>query len=67
MNAQEDLDEIEARGLSRPAGSCGGQFTANTMACVSEALGLALPHSAMRTGAVPVARRVSPYASGHLR
>lgn len=28
------------------AGSCGGQFTANTMACVSEAIGLALPHSA---------------------
>ena len=27
-------------------GSCGGQFTANTMACVSEALGLALPGSA---------------------
>ncbi len=28
------------------AGSCGGQFTANTMACVSEAIGLAVPHSA---------------------
>jgi len=28
------------------AGACGGQFTANTMACVSEALGLALPGSA---------------------
>ena len=28
------------------AGSCGGQFTANTMACVSEAIGLALPYSA---------------------
>lgn len=28
------------------AGSCGGQFTANTMACVSEAMGLALPGSA---------------------
>lgn len=28
------------------AGACGGQFTANTMACVSEAIGLALPHSA---------------------
>ncbi len=27
------------------AGSCGGQFTANTMACVSEAIGLALPNS----------------------
>jgi len=28
------------------AGACGGQFTANTMACVSEAIGLALPYSA---------------------
>ena len=27
------------------AGSCGGQFTANTMACVAEAIGLALPGS----------------------
>ena len=29
------------------AGACGGQFTANTMACISEALGLALTNSAM--------------------
>ena len=28
------------------SGSCGGQFTANTMACVSETIGLALPGSA---------------------
>ena len=28
------------------AGACGGHFTANTMACVSEAIGLALPYSA---------------------
>lgn len=28
------------------SGACGGQFTANTMACVSEAIGLALPQSA---------------------
>ena len=27
------------------AGACGGQFTANTMACVAEAIGLALPYS----------------------
>lgn len=27
------------------AGSCGGQYTANTMACVAEAIGLALPGS----------------------
>jgi dihydroxy-acid dehydratase len=26
-------------------GACGGQFTANTMACVAEAIGLALPYS----------------------
>ena len=29
------------------SGACGGQFTANTMACISEALGLALTNSAM--------------------
>ena len=40
-----DLKEIES--LACPsAGACGGQFTANTMACVSEAVGLALPGSA---------------------
>ena len=36
-------------------GSCGGQFTANTMACVSETIGLALPGSAMTP---------APYESG---
>jgi dihydroxy-acid dehydratase len=42
----EDLHELECAACPS-AGSCGGQFTANTMACVSEALGLALPGSAM--------------------
>ena len=28
-------------------GACGGQFTANTMACVGEAIGLSLPNSNM--------------------
>ena len=43
--SEADLDEMEA--VACPSGgSCGGQFTANTMACVSEAIGLALPHSA---------------------
>jgi dihydroxy-acid dehydratase len=37
----EELKEIE--GCACPgSGSCGGQFTANTMACVSEAMGLAI-------------------------
>jgi len=41
----EDLHELECVACPS-AGSCGGQFTANTMACVSEAIGLALPGSA---------------------
>lgn len=41
----EDLHELEQVACPS-AGSCGGQFTANTMACVSEAIGLALPNSA---------------------
>ena len=40
-----ELHEIECHACPS-AGSCGGQFTANTMACVSEAIGLALPGSA---------------------
>jgi len=43
--SDEDLAELEAVACPS-AGSCGGQFTANTMACVSEAIGLALPGSA---------------------
>ena len=38
--------EILERVACPSAGACGGQFTANTMACVSEAIGLALPNSA---------------------
>ncbi|MBM3601727.1 MAG: dihydroxy-acid dehydratase [Alphaproteobacteria bacterium] len=44
MNDAE-LKELEMAACPS-AGSCGGQFTANTMACVSEAIGLALPGSA---------------------
>jgi dihydroxy-acid dehydratase len=40
-----DLHELECVACPS-AGACGGQFTANTMACVSEAIGLAIPHSA---------------------
>ena len=40
-----DLDELEKMACPS-AGSCGGQYTANSMAYVSEAIGLALPHSA---------------------
>ncbi len=43
--SDEDLRELECVACPS-AGSCGGQFTANTMACVSEAIGLAMPGSA---------------------
>jgi dihydroxy-acid dehydratase len=38
------LDELEHVACPS-AGSCGGQYTANTMAMVAEAIGLALPYS----------------------
>ena len=44
-----NMTEAQLRALEKvacpSAGACGGQFTANTMACVSEAIGLALPLS----------------------
>ena len=40
-----DLDVLEQNACPS-AGACGAQFTANTMATVSEAIGLALPYSA---------------------
>jgi len=43
--SDEELHELECAACPS-AGSCGGLFTANTMACVSEAIGLALPGSA---------------------
>ncbi|MCY4168142.1 MAG: dihydroxy-acid dehydratase [Rhodobacter sp.] len=49
QNQAGHLSEDALRRLERvacpSAGACGGQFTANTMACVSEAMGLALPNS----------------------
>jgi dihydroxy-acid dehydratase len=43
--SDDDLDELEH--IACPsAGACGAQFTANTMATVSEGIGLALPYSA---------------------
>jgi len=39
---EHDFNEIERRACPGP-GSCSGLFTANTMACLTEALGLSLP------------------------
>ena len=43
--SDDDLGVLE-HAACPSGGSCGGQFTANTMATVSEAIGLALPNSA---------------------
>ena len=43
--SDEDLQTLEENACPS-AGACGAQFTANTMATVSEAIGLALPYSA---------------------
>ncbi len=45
-NKISEKELIELEKVACPsAGSCGGQFTANTMACVAEAIGLAIPGS----------------------
>ena len=44
-NLSDDALRTLERVACPSAGACGGQFTANTMACVSEAIGLALPNS----------------------
>ncbi len=45
LMSREDLDTIE-RAICPGEGACGGMYTANTMACVAEAIGMSLPGSA---------------------
>ncbi|MEX0801465.1 MAG: dihydroxy-acid dehydratase [Dehalococcoidia bacterium] len=47
---EQELYELECKACPGE-GSCAGMYTANTMACASEALGMALPYS----GSVPAA------------
>ncbi len=44
LMSDEDLDRIE-RAVCPTAGTCGGMYTANTMASAAEAMGMALPGS----------------------
>jgi dihydroxy-acid dehydratase len=45
LMSRDDVDAIE-RGICPGEGACAGMFTANTMACAAEALGMSLPGSA---------------------
>ena len=58
----EELKEVEATAIPGP-GSCGGMYTANTMASATEALGLSLPGSSAQE-AVSQAKRRDSYAAG---
>jgi len=60
--SDEDLFEIE-QAACPSAGSCGAQFTANTMATVAEAIGLALPYSCGAPAPYEMRDRFN-YASG---
>ena len=53
----KELYEIECSACPG-AGSCGGQFTANTMACISEAIGIALPGSSSYPAIDPERKKV---------
>ncbi len=50
--SDEELKEIESRAIPGP-GSCGGMYTANTMASAIEALGMSLPNSSAQLAVSP--------------
>src|SRR2546423_1863942 len=62
--SEADLDVLE-RACKPSVGACAGQFTANTMAMVAEALGLSVPNSAMVPG-VYAERLAIAKRAGHI-
>ncbi len=60
--SERELQEVEATAIPGP-GSCGGMYTANTMASAIEALGLSLPGSSAQE-AVSAAKRTDSYNAG---
>jgi dihydroxy-acid dehydratase len=57
-----ELKDVEATAIPGP-GSCGGMYTANTMASAIEALGLSLPNSSAQE-AISDNKRQDSYAAG---
>jgi dihydroxy-acid dehydratase len=62
--SEDDLDELECSGCPTP-GSCSGMFTANSMNCLSEAIGMALPGNGTILAVDP--RRVDLYKQAAAR
>ena len=57
-----DLEGLEKCAIPGP-GSCGGMYTANTMACAIEALGMSLPNSSAQT-AISTAKKDDAMRAG---
>ncbi|MGH8560310.1 MAG: dihydroxy-acid dehydratase [Methylococcales bacterium] len=57
-----ELKNIEAKAIPGP-GSCGGMYTANTMASAIEALGMSLPHSSAQA-AISDAKKIDCAQAG---
>jgi dihydroxy-acid dehydratase len=61
-----EIDEATLKGIERAClptiGACAGQFTANTMAMVSEAMGLTIPNVSMIPGVYPERAQVARQA-----
>ncbi len=55
--SEEELEKVAGEAC-RTCGSCSGMFTANSMNCLAEAIGLALPGN----GSIPAARWIDPEA-----
>lgn len=62
--SENDLEELECSGCPTP-GSCSGMFTANSMNCLSEAIGMALPGNGTILAVDP--RRIDLYKEAAAR
>ena len=62
---EKELYELECAACPGE-GSCAGMYTANTMACVSEALGMALPYSASIPAAAPERTEICRWTGSRL-
>lgn len=60
--SENELKGIESCAIPGP-GSCGGMYTANTMACAIEALGMSLPNSSAQV-AVSKAKKIDCWNAG---
>jgi len=64
--SEEELQDIEEHGCPT-CGSCSGMFTANSMNCLAEALGLALPGNGTILAVSPLRKEFVKRSAAHLK